>query len=68
MILVLKMWPTGLVSRLGLGLGLDLAETCAIGLNISVSETRGNHTDFAKPALLYKSSSTHVKVLEFPDS
>ena len=65
-ILVLKLWLTGLVSRIGLGLCLDLAETCVIGLDISVSEMRGNHTDLAEPDLL-KSSSKPVKVLEFPE-
>ena len=68
MISVLKIWPTALVFRLCLGLCLDLAETCAIALDISVSETRGNHTELTEPDLLdSKSSSIHVKVLEFPD-
>ena len=38
-----------------------------IGLVISVSETKGNHTNLAKPDLLYKLSSKHAKVSDFPD-
>ena len=67
MILVLKIWPDRFsLSTRPRPICLDLAETCAIGLDISVSETRSNHTDLAEPDLLYKSSSKHVKVLEVP--
>ena len=46
MALVLKIWPTGLAPRLGLG--VDETRR-AIDLDVSVSETKGNHTDLAKP-------------------
>ena len=48
--LVLKIWPTGLVPLRRLGLGIGVAETCRVkGLDTSVSEMRGNHTDLAEP-------------------
>ena len=51
-----------------LGLCLGVAETChVIDLDISVSKTRGNHSDIVKPDLLHKFSSKHAKILEFPD-
>ena len=49
--LVLKIWATGLVPRPGLGLGQGLAETCVIGLDISVFETTSNH-----PSIFYHHS------------
>ena len=62
MTLVLKIWLTGLIPRLDLGLCLGVAETSpVIDLDISVSATRSNHTDLAKPNLLYKFSSEHAK-------
>ena len=55
---VLKICPTVLDPRLGLGLYPGVAETYrVIELAISVSKTRGNHTDLAKPDLLYKFNS-----------
>ena len=71
--LVLKIWltlATGLVLGLGLGIGLCLGEPetcCVIGLDISVSETRGSHTDHAKPDLLCKFNSEDAKIPELPD-
>ena len=68
MSLVLKMWRTGLVPRLGLGLCIGVAETCrVIGLDTLVHQTRGDRTDLAKPDLLYKFNSEHAKVHEFLD-
>ena len=44
-------------------LSVGVAETCrVIGLDISVSETRSNHTSLAKPDLLYKFNLKHAKV------
>ena len=66
MSLVLKIWRTGLVPQLGLGLCLGVTETSrVIGLDISVLETRSNHIDLSKPDLLYKFNSKHAKVLKF---
>ena len=66
--LVMKIWLTSLAPRLGIGQCLGVANTCrVIGLDISVSQTRGNHTDLSKLNSLYKFNSKHSKVPEFQD-
>ena len=63
-VLVLKICPTVSDPRLGLGLYPAVAETyLVIELSISVSKIRGNHTDLAKPDLLYKFNSKRASHL-----
>ena len=71
MALVLKMSPTGfntdLLPRPGLCLGVTKTSR-VIGLDISVSEARGNHTDLSKPDFLSRLNSKHAKVPSSPIS